>query len=310
MSFQQEIEVCIRSRCTLICVVSSEEERILDGILEVCQKSHRSLYLWDHADFFQTLLGPHGSAPTAKDPLTVLEAIEKMEGDSVYVLRDYHQCWQNQPRILRKMRTLAQKLKYTKKTLIVTPPVSKIPDELRDEAVVVECGPPGLAELDNILSRLTRSPGVKVNLTPEDREKILGAALGLSSNQAQRVFAKAIVCGGVLDKRDVDLIIGEKKQIIRESGALEFIEPTHTIADVGGLEALKEWLRMRERAFGRTARAYGLPEPKGIGLIGIPGTGKSLTAKTIASLWHLPLIRLDVGALFGSLVGEFRGHLT
>jgi len=108
----------------------------------------------------------------------------------------------------------------------------------------------------------------------------------------------------VLDENDIAMVTMEKKQVIRESGALEFYSTTETIGDVGGLEVLKEWLRTRERAFSKEARDYGLPEPKGIALIGIPGTGKSLTAKMIAGLWRLPLIRLDVGALFGSLVGE------
>jgi SpoVK/Ycf46/Vps4 family AAA+-type ATPase len=112
------------------------------------------------------------------------------------------------------------------------------------------------------------------------------------------------VADGVLDDRDIDLVTEEKKQIIRESEALEFYAVTETPSDVGGLGVLKDWLRLRERAFSQEARAYGLPAPKGIALIGIPGTGKSLTAKMIGGLWRLPLLRLDVGSLFGSLIGE------
>jgi len=159
-------------------------------------------------------------------------------------------------------------------------------------------------ELAAILEKLSSTPGVRVDLTEQGRDKVVRSALGLSSNQAQRVFAKAIVSDGVLDERDIGLITAEKKQIIRESGALEFFAPTETIGDVGGLEVLKEWLRMREQAFNREARDYGLPQPKGIALIGIPGTGKSLTAKMVSGLWRMPLIRLDVGALFGGLVGQ------
>ncbi|MBM4080807.1 MAG: AAA family ATPase [Planctomycetes bacterium] len=304
MNFEQEIEIYFRSRFTVICIVSFEEERILEEIKKVCQKSQRLLYSWDHADFFQALTQGAPSPPAAKDPLSVLEAIEKMEGEVVFVLRDFHQCWQGQARIIRKLRNLAQKLKYTRKTIVITTPVSQLPEEIRDDAVLLEFAPPGVGELDGILKRLTATPGVKVNLTAQGREKIVRSALGLSSNQAQRVFAKAIVSDGVLDERDIDLITAEKKQIIRASGALEFFAPTETISDVGGLQVLKAWLAMRERAFSQEARNYGLPEPKGIALIGIPGTGKSLTAKTIAGLWHLPLIRLDVGALFGGLVGQ------
>jgi hypothetical protein len=109
---------------------------------------------------------------------------------------------------------------------------------------------------------------------------------------------------GALDDRDIDLVTQEKKEIIRESEALEFHAVTETPDDIGGLGILKDWLRLREKAFTKEARDYGLPAPKGIALIGIPGTGKSLTAKMIGGLWRLPLLRLDVGALFGSLVGE------
>jgi len=112
------------------------------------------------------------------------------------------------------------------------------------------------------------------------------------------------VTDGTLDDRGIDLVTQEKKQVIRESEALEFYSSAETPEDVGGLGVLKQWLRLRERAFTHEAREYGLPTPKGIALIGIPGTGKSLTAKMVANLWRLPLLRLDAGALFGPLVGE------
>jgi SpoVK/Ycf46/Vps4 family AAA+-type ATPase len=130
------------------------------------------------------------------------------------------------------------------------------------------------------------------------------AALGLTAAQAKRAFAKAIVRDEVLDDRGIDAVVAEKKAIIRESQALEFYAAEETPDDVGGLDSLKRWLSLRERAFTEEAAAYGLPAPKGLALIGIPGTGKSLTAKMIGGLWRLPLLRLDIGALFGSLVGE------
>ncbi len=303
MNFQQELEIHLRSRYTLICIVSFEEECILELVKRVCEQSNRRLYAWDHAEFFQVVVGD-GSAPTAKDPLSALTAIENMEDDSIFVLGDFHQCWHGQPRVIRKLRVLARKFKYTRKTLIVTMPVWRIPEELKDDAVILEFPPPGVAELDDILSRLTATPGVKVNLTAQGREKLVHAALGLSTNHARRIFSKAVVAKGGLDERDIDLINFEKKQVIRESGALEFFSASETIADVGGLDVLKEWIRTRERAFSQEARDYGLPAPKGIALIGIPGTGKSLTAKMIAGIWRLPLIRLDLGALFGGLVGQ------
>jgi AAA+ superfamily predicted ATPase len=303
MRFEQELDVYLRARFTLVVLVTAEEERALQAVKAVCERGKRTCLTWDMAEGFQAVTA--GAAPPgpARDPLTALEQVDKADGDAVFVLKDFHECWAN-PQIKRKLRGVAQRLKFTKKSILVTTPTTKLPDELRDEAVMVELPPPTAEELEAVLGRLTRVPGVKVNLTKLGREKLVQAALGLTAAQAQRVFAKAIVADGVLDDRDIGLVTDEKKQIIRESQALEFYPVTETLADVGGLGVLKDWLRLRERAFTQEARAYGLPAPKGIALIGIPGTGKSLTAKMIGGLWRLPLLRLDVGALFGSLVGE------
>jgi AAA+ superfamily predicted ATPase len=302
MAFDQELDVYLRARFTLMVLVTTEEERALQTVKSVCESSKRPCLTWDLADSFQLLAGS-STIPNARDPISALEQIDKADGEALYVLKDFHDCWGN-AQFKRKLRSVAQRLKFTKKSVLITTPSGKLPDELKDEAVVIEFAPPNAAELEAVLNRLTQTPGVKVNLTRLGREKLVQAALGLTSSQAQRVFAKAIVSNGVLDDRDIDLVTQEKKAIIRESEALEFYAVTETPEDVGGLGVLKEWLRLRERAFTQEARDYGLPSPKGIALIGIPGTGKSLTAKMIGGLWRLPLLRLDVGALFGSLVGE------
>ncbi|MGH9335070.1 MAG: AAA family ATPase, partial [Vicinamibacteria bacterium] len=303
MDFQEELEICLRARTPFVYVVSFEERRILEELKALCEKRKTALYTWDHAEYFQTVLGPD-APPEAKDAFAALEAIELLDGRAVFLLPDFHHCWHEQPRIVRKLRNLAHSLKYTHKTLVVTSPSRKLPEELEDDAALVDYQPPDLMDLKKILASLLASPGTKVDLTREETDKLVRSALGLSSTQAQRVFAKAIVSGGVLNKDDIALITREKRQIIRGSGALDLYEARESIGDVGGLEVLKEWLRLRESAFSEAAREYGLPEPKGIALIGIPGTGKSLTAKMIAGLWNLPLVRLDIGALYGRFVGE------
>jgi AAA+ superfamily predicted ATPase len=301
-AFEQELDIFLRSRFTLLVLVTPEEERALQSVRAVCERARRPAAIWDLADGFQTLAG-NAPLPAARDPLTALDQIDKADGDHLFVLRDFHDCWAN-AQVKRKLRSVVQRLKFTRKSVLVTTPSAKVPDELRDEAVVVDFLPPRPPELEAVLASLTRVPGVKVNLSEQGREKLIQAAVGLTAAQAQRVFAKAIVADGVLDERDIGMVTEEKRQVIRASQALEYHPATETPADVGGLEVLKDWLRLRERAFTKEARAYGLPEPKGVALIGIPGTGKSLTAKMIASLWRLPLLRLDVGAMFGSLVGE------
>jgi len=304
MNFNEELDIALRSRFTLIGIKSFEEERILESIKMLCEKSGRQCYLWDHADFFQSLSSNGSSAPAAKDPLSALEHIEKIHGEAVIVLRDFHQCWHNQPRIIRKLRSLAQQLKYTRKTIVITYPTSQIPEEIKDDIVQIDLPLPDALQMKKILKNLLKAPGTKFKLTSKEYNMIIQSALGLSSNQAQRVFSRAIVSEGILNADDIEVIKNEKKLIIKQSGALDLFSSHETIKDVGGLELLKKWLRMRKRAFAPDAQQYGLPAPKGIALIGIPGTGKSLTAKMIADLWGLVLIRLDIGALFGSLVGQ------
>lgn len=303
MAFERDLDIYLRARVTLIIVVTPEEERAIHVIKGVCEKNGRPCIAWDTADHFEGLSGAEGPFAEAKDALTALAEIDQAHGEAVYVLKDFHEAWTNAG-VKRRLRNVAQRLKFTRKSMVVTCPAVKLPEELRDEAVILELPPPTSAELEAVLQRLTKAPGVRVQLTKLGREKLVQAAKGLSAAQAQRVFAKAIVCDGLLDDRDIRLVTDEKRQVIRESNALEFHAVTHTPDDVGGLEALKEWLRLRERAFTHEARAYGLPAPKGIALIGIPGTGKSLTAKMIGGLWRLPLLRLDVGTLYGSLMGE------
>ena len=302
MNFEEKLDIYLRARFTLIVLVTPEEERAVEIIRQVCQHSDRPCVSWDISSGFQVICG-NESPGNARDPLTALEYVERAEGRGLYVLKDFHEFWQN-AEVKRKLRTVSQKLKFSKKTLIILTPISDTPRELRDDLVQIDFPQPNADEIEAVLDRLTKSAKVKINLTQLGREKLIQAALGMTASQAQRVFAKAIVLDGVLDDNDISLVTDEKRQIIRESEALEFYPVTETPDDVGGLDVLKDWLRLRERAFTNEAREYGLPFPKGIALIGIPGTGKSLTAKMIGGLWRLPLLRLDVGSLFGSLVGE------
>ncbi|MDB5294039.1 MAG: hypothetical protein JWO31_22 [Phycisphaerales bacterium] len=303
MTFEKDLETLLRARATLVVVVTPEEERAVAAVKAVCDAGRRPALAWDTAEGFQHLAGSTGRPPVAKDAAGALDHVESADTDTVFVLKDFHDAWAAAP-ARRKLRSLAQKLKSTRKTIVVVTPSAKLPDELRDDAVVIELPPPTAAELEAVLARLDGSPGTKSRLTPLGREKLVQAALGLSASQAGRVFAKAVVTYGGLDDRGIDLVMREKQQLVRQSQALEFYTASQSADDVGGLEALKDWLRLRERAFTRQARDYGLPAPKGIALVGLPGTGKSLVAKMIGSVWKLPLLRLDVGALFGSFVGE------
>jgi len=303
--FPLRLNVSLRARVTLLIVITPEEERVTSKIREVCDTwdPPRQCVTWDAVDGFAVISGNKNFPTQSRDPLAALDDIQKTDENAVIVLKDFHEYWNN-PQIKRRIRNFSQKFRYNRRSIIIITPASRVPEEIRDDAVLVHFPPPGAAELSADLDLLLATSGITHSLTTAGREKIIQAALGMTLNQARRSFSKSIVTKGTLDDSDIDTIIADKRDILSQSDALEFYSLTETPENVGGLAVLKDWLRLRERAFTGEARDYGLPAPKGIALIGIPGTGKSLTAKMIADLWHLPLLRLDVGALFGSLVGE------
>ena len=141
-------------------------------------------------------------------------------------------------------------------------------------------------------------------MAPEQRDKLLEAALGLTLDEADNAFGAALLNDGRLDSADIHTILAQKQLIIRQSGVLDYYPAEEDLAEVGGLDNLKDWLRKRALAFSREARDFGLPHPKGVLLTGVQGCGKSLSAKAIANNWQLPLLRLDVGKLFAGLVGS------
>lgn len=305
-----EIRLYLRARVALIVLVTVEEQRAIQ-ILDEVRKSRdpdSDLVTWDIADRFESKAGRR--LPDAADPSVALDKIRELvhgapERRDLYVLKDFHEFWTRDPRVRRKLRNLAHRLIYTGASLVVTTPSRSVPSELADDAVLVDVPLPDSAALrDELETLIGGTSGVNTHLTTHGRARLAQAALGLTTAQAKRAFAKAIVRDEVLDDRDIDAVLQEKKAVIRQSQALEFYAAGETPDDLGGLEILKTWLTLREDAFGQEAADYGLPAPKGIALIGIPGTGKSLTAKMIGGLWRMPLLRLDTGALFGSLVGE------
>ena len=292
-----ELETLIRARYPIIYIVSWEERRVEETIREICQRRGKKMLLWT---FTQGMAGNLSS----KDPLAALDFVMNAPDQSVFVLKDFHP-FIGDVAVTRRLRDLVTTLKTSYKTLVILSPLLKLPPELEKEITVVDYQLPTMADLDRLLEGIIQSvrsnPQIKTDLTPLEREQVLKAASGLTSNEAENVFARSIV-----EKRgfDIDVILGEKEQIIRKSGILEYYRETEAFANVGGMDLLKAWMDQRTTSFTEEAKNYGLPEPKGMLLLGVQGCGKSLVAKAIASLWRLPLLRLDVGKIFSGIVGS------
>ncbi len=219
----------------------------------------------------------------------------------VFILRDFQRFFEDIS-ISRKLRNLARSLKSQPKNIIIISSQIDIPAELSEVLTILDFPLPTAAQIKTEITRLISATGQP--LESKLLNELVRSAQGLSLERIRRVLTKAIASHGKLEPEDVELILEEKRQSIRQTQILDFYPATEQISDIGGLDNLKDWLVRRGGSFSEQARAYGLPNPRGLLLAGIQGTGKSLTAKAIAHNWHLPLLRLDVGRLFAGLVGE------
>jgi len=303
-----EIDVLIRARYPLIYIVSWEETRILEKLKEMASKRQKKLILWSVTrGIFKPEDEPTKIDNSTRDPLNALSYVEKYPDPALFVCLDFHS-FLNDQTIIRKMRDLINNLKETYETLIVLSPVLTVPVELEKELVVINYDLPSFEEiselLDGIVEVISKNQEVIINLTPEIKERLVSAAMGLTRAEAENAFARAIVLDRKLDINDIDMVLEEKRQAIKKSRLLEYYESKEEFTNVGGLDYLKEWLAKRGVAFTHKAQEFGLPQPKGLLLIGVQGCGKSLTAKAVASHWKIPLLRLDMGAVFSGIVGS------
>jgi len=296
MNFAEELNLTLRARYPIIYIPSPEEERVEMAVQAVAKDLGRKVYIWDFVDGYQ------GEANGAKrNPLQALEFIEKISVGAVFILRDFDR-FLDDIAIARKLRNLQRHLKGQSQNITILAPKITIPDQLTEVITVLDFPLPQVLEIRQEIAQIIINIGTK--LEPRIIDELVQASQGLSLERIRRVLAKAIAEHGELTPSDVELILAEKRQTIRQTQILEFYPSTAEISDIGGLDNLKEWLLRRGNSFSERARQYGLPHPKGLLLAGIQGTGKSLTAKAIAHHWHLPLLRLDVGRLFAGLVGE------
>jgi SpoVK/Ycf46/Vps4 family AAA+-type ATPase len=290
----RDVAVLSRSGYPLVYIVTQEEDRALRLVEAAALAAKRPVVRWSAS------LGFAGAEEIEHDPGAAIESLASITDPSFFVMLDLHP-YLNTPAVVRRLRDRLNEAVTRRQTIVIIAPVLTLPPDLEKESAVIDLPLPKQNELDEELIKVARLE--RIDIDPEVADRAVRSALGLSLNEASRVFRKVLVLKKGLTEADLKLIVEEKKNVLRKTDVLEFHELGTSLSDVGGLGEMKRWLAARTEAFGDDARDFGLPPPKGLLLLGVQGCGKSLSAKAVAELWKFPLLRLDVGAMFSGTGG-------
>lgn len=301
-TFRDEFSLILKARYPIIYVRSQEEERVEYTIRKILQTiDNRAIYCWDFVDGYTS--NPNIRGFGARNPLQALDLIEKMAVNTaaIFILKDFHK-FLSDIAITRKIKNLIRTFKLQPKTIVILSPDIQIPTELFNFFTIIEFTLPNNNEIKVELVRLFTY--LKENPDPIFLETLTRACQGLTLEKIRQTLSKSLVRYNTLNSQTINLILDEKRQIVAKTQILKFPATSYDLKDIGGLENLKHWLKIRKNSFTEKAELYGLPTPRGLLLAGIQGTGKSLTAKAVAGEWQLPLLQLDVGKLFEGVIGE------
>ena len=305
----------LKARFPFIYIPTWEEERATQMIFDIAHnpeiiKTVRKVFRWTQTNGWMDEDGKQVKSTT--DPIAAINFIETVNENAIFILKDFHVYFgvRNRPveyNIVRKLRDAIQTLKngVMRKNVIFISPELLIPDDMQKEISVFEFPLPTVSEIKKKLDEmLSANSAVENLLTEECKEKLSSAALGLTLQETENAFAHAMVVGRRMSIDDLNIIFEEKNQVIRKTGILEFVKSNLSLEDIGGLENLKRWLQKRNNTWLDSARIYNIPAPKGVLITGVPGCGKSLTAKAMSAIWQLPLLKLDMGKIFSGIVGS------
>ncbi len=310
-NFIQELKIHIEARYPVLWLVSFEERRVERIVEEIARQMGFNYWCWSVSK------GLQGGEKRKKEYIgreKVLQAIEERiirseDTNNLFLLKDIGGYFHSHE-FLRRFRDLPAAIDEQRSIntiCILSPTLGEIPPELEEDIVVIELSLPDYNEIEEMVSK-TYGHLIPKGWPSSTRSILYKSLQGLSMDNIKRVVRKAIsLNNGVLNEDCIKYIQDEKQQIIKKQKILDYYPHRETIDHIGGLDELKRWFIEREHIFRLSKdkiEALGLEVPKGLLLIGVPGSGKSLCCKALAGIWNLPLLRMDVGKLFGSTVGE------
>ena len=248
-----------------------------------------------------------GSIYNTREPVQALANMESMTVEAVFILKDFHR-HMDDPVVVRRLRDVGQKFSDNRKTVVITAPEIAVPLELIKLVEYFDLPLPDRDRLREIIhemfTRLSKTYTLKMQLDAAGVDAMSANLRGLTEEEAERAISQAVVTRYALCPETVTDVIEAKKQLLRHSGMLEFVEASDNMAGVGGLENLKHWLGQRRGAWEDSAREFGLEPPHGVIILGVQGCGKSLCARAVAGEWKLPLVKFDTSAVYDKYIGE------
>ncbi len=320
-SFNKSLADYIKARYAVLVIESFEEERVLRELQGIAQSINHELYIWNSTDGVTCANGSNASQDKTLDFTAALKFCEnraKEQGSrNIFVFCDADGYLNSKAPAVnrRRLRDFAiniRKKGYVSNCIIIAP-TFEITTDLQKEITLIDFPLPSREEVKEIITSFLNNykgmDGVTIDVNNELLEKFVDASVGLTKLEIDNSFARALVSNKKIDANDLKGILSEKKQIIRKTGILEYIDSQLNLDDVGGLQILKKWLELRSHCFGEEALKFGVKPPKGVLLTGIPGCGKSLTAKCVATAWNMPLLRLDMGKIFQGIVGSSESNM-
>lgn len=306
--FTEELELLVRSRYALIVIDTWELDRADDAARRVASKLSLRYHAWRRSRGLQ--FGGEANAPLVDDsatPSDALRHVEREAGIFHFPLLGEHL---GDPVVVAHLLDIVDRFSMRRGAVVISGGDVRLPDALRPHAIVVRLPAPTIEEYRALMERVVRDHAarmpIRVELSPEDRARLLHNLLGLSLVEAEKILTRLIMADGALTAADIPRVAVAKRQAVEQDGLLEYWAATERMQDVAGLEGLKAWLARRRASITDPERAasFGLPFPKGILLMGVPGCGKSLCAKAVAHEWDLPLLRLDPALLYDKFVGD------
>jgi hypothetical protein len=326
----ERLKVLINSSTPIVIIETVEEMRAVSMVRQACAELNLPVFEWTIADGLvrsgsgapvsenmQVRANSGHATPTANstttpiynttDPVQALANMEAITTEGVFILKDFHRHMDSAV-VVRRLRDVGQKFATNRRTVVLTAPSIEIPAELGSLVEYLDLPLPNTERLRYIIEdtykRLTKSYTLALKLDAGGVDAMAANLRGLTEEEAERAVSQALVMRYALCPESVTDVLEAKKELLRHSGMLEFIDVTENMASLGGLDNLKHWLAQRRGAWEERGRKFGLEPPRGMIILGVQGCGKSLCARAVAGEWQLPLVKFDTAAIYDKYIGE------